>query len=342
MQLSLLLVMTLACVVCLSPSVDAQEPRFEETVVVERIILDAYVTDYSGNPVEGLTPEDFEVRLGGALAAIEAVDWIPTERRIVDGETRDVVITREGRLIVVFIQTDFARNPARVTGQMQSIPHAMEFLDLLSPSDLVAVVSFDSHLKVRCDFTNDRETLERAIKESLRIDRPEAVPATGRVSLLKHLDLEAAKAAANSERALWLLGDALGEIHGPKTLVMLGWGLGIYTGGAVSMRWEYELARAALVRARTTVFSLDITKADFHSLELGLQKVASDTGGFYSRMYDSPVVAFDRLQKTLSGRYEIVLKRPEIRPGRHPVDVRVHRRGVQVLVTSIVTDVPRH
>jgi VWFA-related protein len=335
----LFLLLMMGCVFTLAGQEPAEEQRFVERITVERIILDAYVTDRHGNPVPDLTPEDLEVRLGGVRAEIEAVDWIPMERRIVDERTGDVVVTREGRLIVMFIQTDFGRNAVRVTGQMQGIPHAIDFIEQLHPSDLVAVVSFDSHLKVRSDFINDHEILKRVIRESLRIDRPEPVPAATRRSLLEHLDLAEARAAANPEKALWLIGDALAEIHGAKTLVLFGWGLGVYMKEGVSMRWEYELARAALERARATVFSLDLTEADFHSLEVGLQKLSADTGGFYSRMYHSPSVAFGRLQRTLSGRYEIVLKRPEeLGRGRHPVDLRVHRRGVDVLVAPTVTD----
>jgi hypothetical protein len=70
--------------------------------------------------------------------------------------------------------------------------------------------------------------------------------------------------------------------------------------------------------------------------------VAGDTGGFYASTYLFPSIALDRLANTLSGRYEIVLKRPDLRPGRHDVDVRVDRRGVYVQVpASVVIGVDR-
>src|SRR6476660_3716075 len=46
------------------PGIGAQQPpRFGERVDVARIIIDARVLDDAGNPVPGLTPEDFKVKI---------------------------------------------------------------------------------------------------------------------------------------------------------------------------------------------------------------------------------------------------------------------------------------
>ncbi|MDX1584282.1 MAG: hypothetical protein R3338_11850, partial [Thermoanaerobaculia bacterium] len=125
---------------------------------------------------------------------------------------------------------------------------------------------------------------------------------------------------------------ALNRIRGAKTLVMLGYGLGVQSGGSLNMRADYAAARDMLAYSRTTVFSLDITEADYHTLEEGLKKVSADTGGFYVNTYHFPTMAFERLANTLSGRYEIVVKKPDIEPGRHDVDVRVKPRAYHVQV----------
>ena len=44
-----------------------QPPRFGERVEVARIIVDARVLDDRGNPIPGLTANDFKVRSRGAL-----------------------------------------------------------------------------------------------------------------------------------------------------------------------------------------------------------------------------------------------------------------------------------
>ncbi len=316
------------------------QSRFQEKVEVRRIIIDAYITDALGHPIEGLTPDDLEVTVGGRAAEIDAVDWIPmatTSNYPATVEGSPAPAARRGRLIVLFFQTDFARNRARLHGQMAVIPQAVKFLDSLESTDLVAVVQFDSHLKIRCDFTNHRDVLERMIEHSLALDETEPVRPTAYASLLDELDPHELRDAANPERALYVIAKALANIEGAKTLVVFGYGLGVYTKGMVSMRVDYEKARAMLEEARTTVFSLDVTEADYHTLEVGLQKVAGDTGGFYARTFRFPTIAMERLENTLSGRYEIVLKPDGIAPGRQPVEVRVHRRGAEVRVPSSIT-----
>lgn len=309
---------------------------FEERVVVERVIIDAWITDHRGRPIEGLVPEDFEVRVGNQPAEIEALDWIPVEQRVLVSGAEEPVVVRRGRLLVLFFQTDFGRNKARLSGHMKIIPRAIEFLDELDPADLVAVLQFDSHLKVRCDFTDDRSVLEQTITQSLALDQTEPIPPSDDVSLLEHIDLRAAKAAASPERALAVVARALDPIGGAKALVMFGYGLGVHTKGRVSMHRDYEIARRSLEMSRTTVFALDLTEADYHTLEVGLQTVAGDTGGFYASTYQFPSIALDRLANTLTGRYEIVLKKPGLRPGRHDLHVSVDRRGVYVQVPSSV------
>src|SRR6185503_11502311 len=102
------------------------------------------------------------------------------------------------------------------------------------------------------------------------------------------------------EAALVILGNALRPIPGPKSLILFGWGMGhfsMYTG--VQMDWKYPMARNSLESARVSVFSIDFTQADYHSLEVGLGKVAGDTGGFYAKTFHFPKQAVARLQKTL-------------------------------------------
>jgi hypothetical protein len=96
------------------------------------------------------------------------------------------------------------------------------------------------------------------------------------------------------------------------------------------MHGDYNAARQALDQARTSVFSLDITDADSHSLEVGLSKTAEDTGGLYMKTNQFAQMAVDRVQKVLSGRYELVVK-TDVNPGLHRVDVRLNGRPGSVL-----------
>src|SRR5437867_4062999 len=55
----------------------ASAQQYQEKITVERILIDARITDSRGNPILGLTPADFHVRIDGKPAKVESVDWIP-------------------------------------------------------------------------------------------------------------------------------------------------------------------------------------------------------------------------------------------------------------------------
>lgn len=310
-----------------------------ESVIVERIVLDLRVTDSWGRPVTDLDPSELRVRLDGEPAEIESIEWISagTQPAAEDrpGELTDRSVQRRlGRTIVLFFQTDFARQ--RVRGQMQIIPKIEEMIATITPADRVAVVQHDSGLRIRSDFTSDHQRLKAAVRKSLSLgdySRPPAVPPP---SLLDHLDIDAAHAAASPEKALLLLGSALAKFEGPKTIVMLGWGLGHFSRSGVRMDRLYLPARRVLEASRTSVFVLDISDADYHSLETGLITVAEETGGFYEKTHRFSEIAMNRLVRTIAGRHELVLLRPAGMKGGKVVDVDIQstRRGRIVLAPS--------
>ena len=322
----------------------AAHAQFRESITVVRILVDVRVTDYSGNPITDLTPEDFDVKIGGKRAQVESVEWVEdvVEDRqscLSCDEEQAGLPVPHGRLIILFVQTDFARNASRVHGQLNFLRYAEKMIEGFAPEDRIAVVQFDSHLKFRLDFTNDKEQVQQALRDTLRIDFPEWPPIVHEPSLASRLDRDAMRRAADSETGLQLLGNALRSIDGPKTLLLLGWGLGQLSNGLVRMKPRYRLAWQALDASRTTIFALDTSHADFHSLEIGLQRAAEDTGGFYAKTHNFPQSAVDRLQRTLAGHYEIELRRPDdLVPGTHDLRVRVKRRGVHVLAPSSYMD----
>jgi VWFA-related protein len=326
-----------------------QEQQYQEKIVVERILIDARVTDSQGNPITGLKPADFRVRIDGKPAIVESADWIPetaAARELADidkppaevNTSMDVPAPR-GRLFVFFFQTDFARNAARVGGQMDILQRIDDFLDFLEPDDRVAVLSFDSHLKFRLDFTGNKHEIAAAMNDAILINQPNTPPVVPMPSLRSHLDPKAMKDAADSSQALLLIGNALRPIPGPKSLLLFGWGMGTLSGGRVWMDRSYPAARQALEGARVSVFSLDFTQADAHSLEVGLGKVSADTGGFYAKTFRFPTIAIERLQKTLAGHYELEVRKPDTKiRGLHTIEVDVDRRGAEVMARTTYVD----
>jgi VWFA-related protein len=296
-----------------------------ERVEVERVMIDARVIG-RGDPRPDLKPADFRVRVDGRVVPLESVQWTSGATPYAEGlpgePARPVGAPRvpPGRLIVFFFQKDL--QPSRTPGLMRMIHEASRMLDTLHPGDLVSVVSFDSHLKLWTDFTDDRVALRRAIEhEVLFQDRPPGIVEGAFPSLASAFDPTAAFHAGTPEKGLLVLAEALRALPGAKTMAYFGWGLGRLTPLGVRMEADYGPAAAALLDARTTVFTLDVTEADSHSLEVGLQQVAFDTGGFYARTHDFSATAMKRLRRALMGHYVLVFERPPLPRGAHRVEV---------------------
>src|SRR5438067_12115760 len=102
-----------------------QQPQLQEQITVERVIVDARVTNSVGDPITGLKASDFIVKIDGKRATVESADWIAdtAAQREIDetlggGEAPSPAPPSQsrGRLLIFLYQTDFARNEPRVRG----------------------------------------------------------------------------------------------------------------------------------------------------------------------------------------------------------------------------------
>jgi VWFA-related protein len=316
----------------------AQEPAdrrgaVEEQALVERVVVDAHVVGRDGNPIPNLGTADFRVRVDGKDVTLEAVDWLPagtpeidatalSESALESGVLQESQVA-PGRLIVLFFQT--SHEPSRLIGLVRMAFQARRFLDKLLPSDRVAVVSHDSHLKLRQDFTADRVKIVHAINACLRTGKePEADP-DSHPSLARYFDRTAARKASTAEEAFGLVARALEPIPGGKSLIYFGWGMGVVGGAGgpnPSERTAWEATMHSMAAARVNIFSLDVTDADYHSLEGYLQQISDLTGGRYEKTHIFPALAMEHVRQAIAGRYVLVfLKPPGGKRGTHEVDV---------------------
>jgi VWFA-related protein len=305
---------------------------FQEEARVERVIVDAYVTDRDGEPMPGLTPADFHVRVDGRLIPLESADWVPAdapeipsaEAQAAEPSSGPITLAAPGRMIVLFFQTDF--EPSRLLGLVRMGLQARRFLNDLLPTDRVAVVSYDSHLKLRQDFTSDRGKIRAALFHAIRTGEPAPAETADFPSIAEHFDFAAARDAATPERGLFVLARALAPIPGGKTMLFFGWGLSTI-GGAAGPNFaesrDFANALGALAAARTNIFTLDVTDADFHSLEVHLQNLSDLTGGTYQKTHIFPNLAMDRVRRAISGHYVLVFKKPEGPRGLHTIEVKL-------------------
>jgi VWFA-related protein len=301
-------------------------------VDVDSVVVDARVVDGAGRPILGLTPRDFRLKVDGRAVEVQSVTWVaedapPDPDATAAAVQAGVPAPPRGRLIVFFFQKDL--EPSRIMGFLQMLRRARDMVDDLDEQDRVAVVSFDTHLKVWTDFTSDRARLRHALDRSVLFERVPTLNVEAEPSLVAHLEPGAGRRAAAPESALLVLGEALKELPGAKSLVLFGWGMGRWSPGfGVFLDADYGPARRALVAGRVTVFALDVTTADYHTLEVGLEQVAEDTGGFYAKTHLFPSQALARLEHALSGHYVITFAKPDLPRGEHEIDIGlVGRKG---------------
>jgi VWFA-related protein len=328
------------------PEVFPEDPpreAFDDSITVALETVIVRVVDNAGRPILGLSPEDFRVMVRGKEVPVLSVDWISSEgaaephAELLPVEERaapDPVQT--GKLVVFFVQADL--NPTRISGQMRMRPYTRELLASLHPSDRVAVVSYDSHLKLWLDFTEDREAVHEAVDRAVIFTPQPAVAPGGPPSLAGSFDFGEARRVASPERALEMTAQALAGLPGEKTMIYLGWGLGRFGTGGVRMTPDYKPAVKALSAARVSVFVLDVTSADYHSLEVGLQSVAEATGGTYARTFRLPGVATDRIAGAISGWYVLSFDRSlleDVQLGRVKFELRGRRGEVLARPVSL-------
>ena len=299
------------------PPDETRPETFSESIEVSLSTLRVRAVESDGTPLRGLGPEDFRVRVGRREVRVVAADWISSAEPL-GWDTPPEALEEAGfeadppgQLVVFFVQPDWHFNRSR--GLLRMLPRAVEIADFLAPEDRVAVVSFDTHLKLWRDFARDEASLEEALLAAIRRERPpEEIRGEAYPSLGSHFDFDAALDAARPETAMRLTAEAMEPLHGEKVVIYMGWGMGNLTGVGVTMPLEYRDTLAALERARASVFVLDVSDADFHSLEVGLKKVAGDTGGEYFKTHQYPLQVTHRLARSLGGFYLLSFEKPRL------------------------------
>ena len=336
----------LAALWCLAGGESAAQPQpIVERVDVARVIIDVRVVDDDGRPIRGLEPDDFEVRIDGDTVRVESALWVGDDAGgeaddgraagagdgAAAGETlRSSAVAGfaapedRGQLIVFVVQKSLVHS--RALGLLRLLMHSERLLARVAPADRVAVVSFDSHLKIWLDFTDDLDRVRTVLADEIMFGRPPVLEPGGEPSLLATLSQDAGRRTWEIQEALSRLGEALEPLPGAKSVVLIGHGFGdlrvVLGMVGSSLDGRYDEARAVLEAARASVFTLDVTQADYHTFEHGLQAVAEDTGGFYVRTYLKPPRRMaDQVANAIAGRYVLFTERPDVEPGEYPIEV---------------------
>jgi VWFA-related protein len=336
---------------------ESKKPEFKDEIDVRLSTVVLRVVDGEGEPIRGLRGRGFRVRLGKKEIPVVAVDWfsssppspeaaaVPATATPPEGAAGEPAAAPApvpaGKLVVFFVQAD-ANSALRTRGHLKTLPYVKKLLAALDPEDRVAVVSFDSHLKLWQDFSPDRDVAFAAIDRAIRFG---AIPPTPQVSipagapsLAEKFDVLKAADVASPERALAETAAALRPIGGEKVLIFLGWGLGRFGSGGTSMTPGFTPAVRELAAAHTSVFVLDVTEANAHDLAIGLGSMAEATGGTYASTYEAPNLAIRELARTISGYYVLTLdpdQLPRGKVGKLRIDLREKRGTVLVRPVAV-------
>lgn len=333
--------------VLLVPAVaPAQDPKlaeqFGEEITVRLISMTVRAVDGRGRPITGLGPEDFRVKVGKKEVPVVGVDWFSSGEPAPAAPDAAPVAEEPGpegkpagKLVVFWVQSDF--DPSRVSGQLRLWPYIDEFIATLHPADRMAVISYDSHLHLRQDFTQDLEAVHAAVYRGMLHGDSDPGVGSGEVSLLGSFDFQSAQDAASPERALEVTADAFAALPGEKIIVYLGWGLGRMGSFGVQMTPAFYPAVRALRRANIPVFVLDVTSADYHSLEVGLEAVAHATGGTYQKTHVLTGLATDFLAQAISGHYVVTIDPDSVPSKGGPVTVELRDRKRGSVITRPIT-----
>lgn len=322
-----------------------EQPRqegFGSQITVNEVLLDVLVTDRKGNVIVGLTPQDFVVKEDGKIVDLSSLTFY-SDRRLVGSAKEGVAVDQvpEDRYFILFFddQKDAAAEaPELLARQVEAGQRARDWvLKGRQPADWVAVVSYDTKLKIQQDFTRDGRALADAVGAAMKGKDSEG-NWPSRIKEGEGPSLYAALPKGNELRdktgtiydALAALSRAAGNIRGRKNLVMFSTGFGRvnnFNQYVPDPRYYPEMADA-LNDNNVAVYTIDLSPAGtVHPLASAMNQLASDTGGQYYATFNSFSTPLKQIGEENSGYY-LLSYRSEQPAGKSGF------QGVQVTTTN--------
>ena len=313
-----------------------QQPPLVERVDVSRVLIDVRVIGDGGEPVAGLEPGDFEVRIGGEPVDVESALWLGADESDVADELDRAPLPSTGftavlaprdrrQLVVFFVQKSLEAD--RALGLLRLLQDSDRLLAGVGPDDRVAVVSFEHHFRIWLDFTADLDRAREVLAWDVMHEDPPALEPQAGLSIVAGIGQAEGRTIWQVEDALRRLGEVLEPMPGSKSVVLIGYG---FDHGFT----RYERALDALDAARAAVFSLDVTQADYHTFEHALRDVSHHTGGLFLTTFHRPRRAIEQMVNAVGGRYVLFTTAPDLDPGPHSIDVELRRGEGRVLARS--------
>ena len=310
----------------------AQETKFEEKVDVNLVLVDVTVTDSKGNQILGLTKDDFIVKEDGVAQALDSVDYFTNRRLLTDPESKaafKVERVRDERYFVLFFDklTDTSFYPDFFSELMKAKQASLEFVqNELLENDRVAIVGFDTRLKVYSDFTSDKKQLERALNDAVKFSN--GITKTDSPTILKDLTRKQMDKPRNTYEAIKILAGTLQPIQARKVVVLFSPGIAeniTSTGFSQDETW-YQPMIHALNKANITVYPISLLRGVFHHPVFdSLSRMASDTGGDFYRDVVNYRMPLQKVENVNNGYYMVTYyaRKPAAKDGYQRVQVSI-------------------
>lgn len=314
-----------------------QIPPFVEKVEVRQVVLQVRVLARNGDPVLGLSRESFRVLVDGQEVPLASAEWVDAQSQASHSPPQ-ASEKHQQRLIIVLVQRDL--QPTRARGLIAFKNYLARLVQTLPPQDRVALLFHDSRLHLIQDFTSHRQQVAQLLTQQIFRAPPQGPADRDAPQLTALLTQEQQSSASTIEQAILVLAKALRFLPEEKVLLLVGWGVGRLSYPSFFLPDDYFKALRLLEDNHVPVFSLDITQADWHTLELGLTQVAESTGGFYAKTHLFPEQAFHRMLGSLRGYYELSFPRPPLPQGVHQVEIKLVGVEGLVLCRKSFADIP--
>ncbi len=162
--------------------------------ITNEVLVDVRVYDKSGKPVTDLQQADFRVQEDGVQQTISDFSLENVEKlaqatggneqaQVIDlaklpPEANAEQVLQDHRLLVLF----FDLSSMQPDELMRALKAANDFVaNRMTPADLIAVVTYSSSLRVTQDFTNDRDSLKKALRAILVGEESSSLATTGAI-----------------------------------------------------------------------------------------------------------------------------------------------------------------
>ncbi|MCP4656502.1 MAG: VWA domain-containing protein, partial [bacterium] len=291
--------------------------------------LDVLVTDRQGNVILGLGPDDFIIEEAGETIPLTGASFYSNRFRLREDTAVKVQhpLPNEvpaDRHFILFFHDQLrlaAEQTIMVRQQLQASRQSQRWVnEEMLPGDWVAVVSYDVKLKVHQEFTRDRDSLVRALKDAAQGKDPGNIwatrrePVEGQPSLLGHLpeghDLR--DETTTIYDGLRLLAEATRDIMGRKSVVLFSAGFGDLEIIGRSLETSYAKPDPryypALVQAlndnNVAIYPVDLAPSEMETAQRhSLTQLASDSGGTYYGQFVNFITPLQQIADENNGYY---------------------------------------